>query len=246
MSDLGNRLDTLAGEATRGVTLLPIDLAAHVRRRRSRRVRVAATLAACTAVAAVAIVTWPTSGHEVKVTTASPTTAQTTHKVSPLTTAVPASGSPNLNLTVSAGCPASVTTYGDVTNTYPGPPLLPDHPVAGLVCWYQTDYGLPSSNTSKLASHTHLDRGQAQQLATAIRGLDLGRPVGASSCPSSNIVTFALIGFSYPSRRDVSLKYSATGCQTLDNGRISAFEIGNPSFYNTFMGVIDTVSPPPS
>jgi hypothetical protein len=54
----------------------------------------------------------------------------------------------------------------------------------------------------------------------------------------------AVIGFSFPGRPDVGLWYDASGCQTLDNGRIGSFEGGNPSFYDGFLNVVDRLSPP--
>ena len=76
MTDLGDRLDTLATEATRGVTLLPLDLAAHARRRHHRRVRAGIAAAVCAALAAAGISYWPSgSHHDVRVATAPGTTA---------------------------------------------------------------------------------------------------------------------------------------------------------------------------
>jgi hypothetical protein len=51
-----------------------------------------------------------------------------------------------------------------------------------------------------------------------------------------------IIGLSYASRPDVGLAYHATGCQTLDNGRLGSFEGGNPSFYDTFASVVDRLT----
>jgi len=53
--------------------------------------------------------------------------------------------------------------------------------------------------------------------------------MGTFHCPAS-VGTVALIGFSYASRPDVALWYSASGCQTLDNGRLGSFQGANPSF----------------
>lgn len=76
MTDLGDRLDAFAAEATRGVTLLPIDLAAHSRRRHLHRVRTGAVAAACAALAAAGISYWPSGNHRpVRVATAPADTA---------------------------------------------------------------------------------------------------------------------------------------------------------------------------
>lgn len=76
MTDLGNRLDALATEATREVTLLPLDLAMHARRRHLRRVRAGIAAAGCAALAAAGISYWPSGNHHpVRVATAPGSTA---------------------------------------------------------------------------------------------------------------------------------------------------------------------------
>lgn len=78
MTDLGDRLDALATEATRGVTLLPLDLAGHARRRHLRRVRTGIAATACAALAASGAIYWPSGNHhDVRVATASGITAPT-------------------------------------------------------------------------------------------------------------------------------------------------------------------------
>lgn len=91
---------------------------------------------------------------------------------------------------------------------------------------------------------TSLDRSQAQQLASVIREIDLARPSGTFSCPAGFFGAVTVIGLSYPGRADVGLWYSTSGCRTLDNGRIGAFEDGNPSSYQGFETAIDRLSPP--
>lgn len=76
MTDLGDRLDALAAEATGGVTLLPMDLAAHARRRRLRRVRAGVVAAACAVLAGAVASYWPSGSHRpVQVATAPGATA---------------------------------------------------------------------------------------------------------------------------------------------------------------------------
>jgi hypothetical protein len=154
-------------------------------------------------------------------------------------------GSPKLQVSVAAGCPASVAGYADVVNTFPGPPLLPAAPTAGLICQYGPGVGLgpDSSGRSLLVSSTRLDQTQAQQLARAIRQLDLAGPSGVFFCPMDDGAV-DVIGFTYPGRSDVGLWYTTSGCQTLDNGRIGAFQGANPSFYDGFENVINQLSPP--
>ncbi len=153
--------------------------------------------------------------------------------------------SPALSLSVAAGCPGSDASYADVVNTFPGPPLVPADPSAGLICRYGPGVGLgvDGSGLGLLVSSTRLDRAEAQQLAHVIRQIGLSEPSGVVSCPD-DIGEVAVIGFSYPDRTDVGLWYRTTGCQTLDNGRIGAFEEGNPSFYDAFETGIDRLSPP--
>ena len=161
--------------------------------------------------------------------------------VGPLTIAAPiwhVSRSPKLRVDVAAGCPASVSAYQDVVNTFPGPPLVPPGPDAGLICRY---VGPPGPR--QLARQTRLDEAQAQVLAEAVRSLSLRPPAGVAMCPA-DFDTNALIGFSYLGRPDVGLWYHASGCQSLDNGRIGSFETANPSFYNGFLVTIDRFSPP--
>lgn len=151
------------------------------------------------------------------------------------------SRSPKLRVDVASGCPASLGAYQDVVNTFPGPPLVPPNPTAGIIC----RYGPPpnTTTTARLQRRTRLGRVEAGTLSTVVRRLSLAPPAGISSCPADFGIT-ALIGFSYPGRADVGLWYQASGCQTLDNGRIGSFEGANPSFYNAFLNTIDRLSPP--
>jgi N-acetylneuraminic acid mutarotase len=153
------------------------------------------------------------------------------------------SNSSKLSISVAAGCPASIAGYRDVVNTFAGPPLVPAGPDRGIVCRYHPTGGMPSAHAGQLADQTRLDSAAAQELAGAIRSLDLRPPTGTFSCPA-DIGTVALIGLSYPDHADVGLWYAASGCQTLDNGRIGAFQGGNPTFYNGFQGTSDRLAPP--
>ena len=42
---------------------------------------------------------------------------------------------------------------------------------------------------------------------------------------------------------DVDLWWNDSGCQTLDNGRLGAFEGANPSFYTTFQNAYARLVP---
>jgi hypothetical protein len=151
------------------------------------------------------------------------------------------SRAPKLRVDVVTGCPGSVTAFQDVVNTFPGPPLVPAHPKAGLICRYGPSTAKPGP--VKLERQTRLDQAQADLLATVVRRLSLAPPTGVSHCPA-DFGLVAVVGLSFAGRPDVGLWYDASGCQTLDNGRIGAFEGGNPSFYNAFLSVVDRLSPP--
>lgn len=154
------------------------------------------------------------------------------------------SRSPKLRVDMAKACPASVTKYQDVVNTYPGPPLVPAGPRAALVCRYGPTT-VPGH--ARLFRQSRLDRAQAGRLATAVRRLNLTPPTGVMSCPfDSGLVV--VIGFSYPGRPAVGLWYHASGCQTLDNGRIGAFMggAGDPGLWNAFVTTLDRFSAPPS
>jgi hypothetical protein len=151
------------------------------------------------------------------------------------------SRSPKLRVDVAARCPASIGADQDVANTFAGPPLVPPGPKAGLICRYAPSATKPGP--ANLKRQTRLSTAQAGDLATVVRRLDLTAPSGVTNCPA-DLGLVAVIGFAYPGRADVGLWYHASGCQTLDNGRIGAFEVGNPSFYNGFLSTIDRLSPP--
>jgi hypothetical protein len=151
------------------------------------------------------------------------------------------SHAPKLRLDVAAGCPTSVAAYQDVVNTFPGPPMVPARPKSGLICRYGPSMATP--RPARLERQTRLDPGEASLLAATVRQLDLKPPAGVSSCPADFGVV-AVIAFSYAGRPDTGLWYHASGCQSLDNGRIGAFEGGNPSFYNRFLNTVDRLSPP--
>jgi len=156
-----------------------------------------------------------------------------------------ASNQVRLLVNVAVGCPPSIIGYRDVVSTFAGPLLVPADPNGGLVCRYHPTGGVPSQNAGRVAEQTRLDATQASELSEVIRQLDLRAPTGTYSCPA-DIGTVVLIGFSYRARADVGLWYAASGCQTLDNGRIGAFEPGNSSFYLGFQETIDRLSPPVS
>lgn len=151
------------------------------------------------------------------------------------------SNSPKLKVDVAAGCPAKVSGYRDVVNTFVGPPLVPANPTGGLVCRYVP--GLASKDAGRLARSTKLNQSHAAALAGLIRKLSVKPPTGPVNCPA-DFDSVAVIAFSYSGRADVALWYNASGCQSLDNGAIGSSETGDPSFYNGFMPYLNKLSPP--
>jgi hypothetical protein len=143
------------------------------------------------------------------------------------------SRAPKLLVSVGAGCSESITQYRDVVNTFPGPPLVPPDPTSGLICFYSQDL---------LTHQTHLDVAQAITLVRAIRALDLSKPSGVFHCPNDTGAV-DVIGFSYSRRVDVGLWYAASGCQSVDNGRLGSFQGGNPSFFVGFEGAFNGMLP---
>ena len=154
---------------------------------------------------------------------------------------------PQVHVDVSAGCSMSLNDWQDVRNAGKGleSELVPPNPVAALICRYHGDMGpsvLPPSSRT-LYRQVVLDRGTARELATSIAAISLARPTGVTSCPSSG-GSASLLVFAYPDRQDVDLWYADSGCATLDNGQIAAFEPGNPPFYQRFAPLVDQLAPP--
>lgn len=148
---------------------------------------------------------------------------------------------PKLRVDDAAGCPRSLSGYGDVVNTYSGSKLVPPGPTGGIICEYHPTGGSVAAEAGQLTRQTRLDPVEATHVAEAVRGLDLRPPTGKYDCPAA-IGAVEIIGLSYNSGPDVGLWYSASGCKSLDNGRLGSFEVGNPSFYETFEEVINDPS----
>jgi hypothetical protein len=87
-----------------------------------------------------------------------------------------------------------------------------------------------------------LDQDTARHLASVIDSISTIAPHGVTSCPAA-IGSASIIAFSYPQAPDVDVWFSDSGCRTLDNGFIGAFEPGNPSFYQGFESLIDELCP---
>lgn len=134
---------------------------------------------------------------------------------------------------VSDGC-RSVLGGQDVVNSYTGDELVAPGPVGGLICRY-------SSNRSLYAS-VDLATRDAVRLSVVIDAISTATPQGTFHCPAA-VDSASIIAFAYAGRADVDLWFNDSGCETLDNGRIRAYESGNPSFYNSFLTLVNELAP---
>lgn len=153
---------------------------------------------------------------------------------------------PQISVTVTQGCPASVRGFRDVHNdSVSSQMLMPQTPQGALICRYGPRPFLtgPSEVGPGLYRTTVLGRSSAIHLANVISAINDVLPPTNPHCPAA-FGSVTIIAFHYSSKPDVDLWYSDTGCQTLDNGTIGAWETGNASFFNGFIPVIDQLSPP--
>jgi hypothetical protein len=180
-----------------------------------------ATLAAgCSSARHVSTPTAPTS-----VTRPTPTSPTPTSPGPAVPATVAVNRGPRVRVTLKSGCPHATTAYEDVAivaDPQSRHALLPTAtPTAGLVCHYRQDGGLTATHA--------LDATDAASLATVVAGIDLTPDTFVHNCVAdmglANIVVL-----SYSSQPDVDLWWHASGCQTLDNGVIVAFQINNQGF----------------
>lgn len=149
----------------------------------------------------------------------------------------------HLRVTVAQGCPATmpwaVTDVENPTDPALTTALAPAGATSGVICRYATDdvlYFSPGANTDvdtpspppvpNLRASIVLTPGQATSLSAVVAATSVAVPVGSYSCPSGDSGHLALIVLGYPSRSDVDIWYSDTGCQVADNGYVSAFLLG--------------------
>ena len=135
---------------------------------------------------------------------------------------------------VSDGCRSVLGGTQDVVNSYTGDELVPPGPVGGLICRYSSDRSLYAS--------VDLATSDAVRLAVVIDAISTAAPQGSFHCPAADD-SASIIAFAYAGRADVDLWFSDSGCQTLDNGRIRAYESGNPSSYNRFLTLMNELAP---
>jgi hypothetical protein len=117
-------------------------------------------------------------------------------------------------------------------------------PTQSAVCRYRARLSQPGASGApgSLYSSVVLGKNGAVHLATVIDSISTLAPQDSYSCPSDD-ESASIITFAYSGSSDVALWFSAGGCQTLDNGRIGAFEGGNPRFYNTFLTLMGELAP---
>ena len=150
---------------------------------------------------------------------------------------IPADGScPN---TLGAGnhvAPPSVDTGGH---------LLPPggRPASFLVCEYDgaPPRGEQTRISTRLTRQVRLARQDAGIMAAAIARISpKPPPAGPISCPNQGFGTITILAVR-SGERTVDLFWNTSGCESMDNGRIRTFEIGNPSFYKDFADTYDRV-----
>lgn len=153
---------------------------------------------------------------------------------------------PQIRVQVSTGCPGTVANAEDVSNTGAAldKKLVPPDPQSGLICRFGPAFanGQMSVPFGTLYRQRQLDTKTARHLASVIDSISTAAPKGVTSCPAE-IGSASIIVFSYTDAPDVDLWFSDSGCRTLDNGLIGAFEPGNPGFYQGFESVMDELSP---
>ncbi|GAA4163282.1 hypothetical protein GCM10022286_23520 [Gryllotalpicola daejeonensis] len=143
---------------------------------------------------------------------------------------------PTISVTATASCPAVLGSARDVPDRSGGSgKLLPDsrQPTAALVCSYKN---------RDLASQTQLGAEGSRELASVINKIDLAKPKGNFNCPAL-FDEVTIMAFQFGHADDVDLWWNASGCQTLDNGRLGAFEGANPSFYEAFQNTYARLVP---
>jgi hypothetical protein len=144
------------------------------------------------------------------------------------------------------GCPATIGPAQDVANTGVAldKTMLPPNAVSGQICRFGPAYrsGQLVVPAGALYREQQLDRSTVEHLTSVIDGISTARPPGVTSCPDAD-GSASIIVISYADTVDVNLWFFDSGCRTLDNGVIGAFEDGNPAFYNDFESLMDRLSP---
>jgi hypothetical protein len=135
---------------------------------------------------------------------------------------------------VSSGCRRVLGSSRDVVNSYTGDELVPPGPVSGLICRY--------SPSGSLYASVGLVADEAAHVAVVIDAISTAVPQGTYHCPAEDN-SASIIAFTYAGQPDVDLWFSDSRCETLDNGRIKAYENGNPSFFDAFLPLLNSFAP---
>ncbi len=157
------------------------------------------------------------------------------------------SRAPVIRVIVAGGCPSTVGQAQDVENIgrWPASEMVPGDPTGGLVCRYGPLANSPGIHPYLYRS-TVLDLGDADRLTSLLDRISTAPPApGPVSCPEDS-GSFTILAFSYPDGPDADVWYSDSGCPTLDNGRIGAWFLDNPSFDDAFAPTLNALSPPMS
>jgi hypothetical protein len=149
---------------------------------------------------------------------------------------------PQVRVTLAAGCPGSLGSAADVRNPGVGltDRLVPDAPraTAALVCAYHA-----VDTRVELVRATRLGSGPATTLSRTLRAVSVAPPQGRWSCPADFLGAVTIIVLGYPGRPDVDLWYHTAGCRTIDNGHVSAFQGANRAFYDGFQPTLTRLVP---
>jgi hypothetical protein len=168
----------------------------------------------------------------------------------------------HLRVTVAQGCPKTMPwAITDVENSADAAltkELAPTGAIKGIICRYATDDQIsfpPGANTEldsvpplpvpNLRASATLTQAQAASLSALAATTSIAPVVGTYSCPSGEFGHVALIVLGYPTRADVDLWYSDTGCQGINNGFVLGFQGASESFGN-LQDAIDALVPRPS
>jgi hypothetical protein len=150
-----------------------------------------------------------------------------------------------VRLLASQTCPSALGAKNGVANPYAGDELVAPNPTFGLICRYTPPYPLgpqPNTNPASLYADARLTASQAEHLVRVIDSISTAHTTGSSSCPGDDGST-SVIAFAYTDAPDIDLWFKDSGCQTLDNGRLRAFETANPNFYGAFDTLIENWAP---
>jgi hypothetical protein len=143
---------------------------------------------------------------------------------------------PKIVISSRGRCPVSLGRARDVTNSFRArsETLLPvgQQPQSGLVCQYGPNSTGGAQQSQRVA--IRLDARRAQLLAAGVASVSLAAAKGRFACPAELSGADTVIAFDYATGRTVDLWYATSGCQTLDNGDVLAFQGANASFYNGF------------